>query len=116
MFGDYPENTFPFVNLTPEEVVILSPSGEVRVIPTTFWVRPRVRTIETPLDPIAGIPVAWSETREVVDLPPRQPGWYYIVPPEVGRASRRADILFPGEPVRDDAGSIIGYRGLLQTP
>jgi hypothetical protein len=56
-------------------------------------------------------------TRELLDLPPGQPGARYVVSRSTALAApRRGDLVFPFDEVRDSAGRIIGARGLASFP
>lgn len=52
---------------------------------------------------------------EVVGLPGRSPGMLYLVSTMVAdAASYRDDLVVPGDLVRDEAGKVIGCRGLYR--
>lgn len=52
---------------------------------------------------------------EVVGLPGRAPGMLYLVSTMVAdAASYRDDLVVPGDLVRDEAGKVIGCRGLYR--
>ena len=54
---------------------------------------------------------------QVEGLPAPQPGVYYIVSGLVlSAASDRPDLLAPGQPVRDEAGRVIGCKAWTTTP
>lgn len=64
----------------------------------------------------SGIPVELVQFGHVTGLAEADANVYQIVPLHVGihLADRREDLLVPYRPVRDAAGTVIGYRALAQ--
>jgi hypothetical protein len=106
------------VNLTPHEVVLhhyhyvttVAPSGNIaRVAQKTF----AVRTAWDAASQTQCIPIVRSEYGSVEGLPEPVEDTIYIVSSMVRVASpTRADIASPANLIRDDAGKIIGCKGL----
>jgi hypothetical protein len=103
-----------FVNLTPHTLTIhlsegkvlkLAPSGEVA----------RVATVETPAEPVEGVPTVRTAYGQVTGLPSSKVGTTLIVSGMVATASPRADVMSPGPLVRDDTGRPVGCRGLRRS-
>lgn len=108
------------INLTPHSVVIYA--GEEAVI-TQGPDGPMARCVESRED--AGtievdghqVPVSEVDFGEVQDLPEPQEGTVYVVSRATAEARpNRRDLYYPDIQVRDDAGRIIGCRGLAQVP
>lgn len=109
--GDGPASAHAgWVNLTPHPINIVDgptipPSGEAA----------RVTVTREQVDAIDGIPIYSSTYGEVEGLPAPAAGVRYIVSGLVRSAvPNRADVYSPGELVRDDAGRVVGCRGLTQ--
>lgn len=108
------------INLTPHPVVIYA--GEEAVI-NQGPDGPMARCIEAREDAgtveIAGhqVPVSEVDFEEVENLPEPEEGVVYVVSRATAEARPdRRDLYYPDIQVRDDAGRIIGCRGLAQVP
>lgn len=103
-------------NLTPHELNIFSDDGKVVSIPPSGRVA-RVAQTREQRGTIDGLAVTYSTFGDVEELPEPQDGVIYVVSGLVLSAvPDRADVFAPGEAVRDDAGRVIGARGLSCTP
>jgi len=88
------------------------------VIPSS-GVEARVAVNAVPVDVIAidgkAVTVYENEYGEVINLPEFQPGIFYVVSGQVRSAiPGRTDLYSPGDLVRDEAGVVIGCRGLVR--
>lgn len=101
------------VNLTPHDITIVDGNGDIQTtIPKSGTVA-RVAMKRVWTDCINGIGLYETQLGEVQDLPEREEGIRYIVSALVRTAvPDRVDLFSPGELVRDDAGRVIGCRGL----
>jgi hypothetical protein len=108
-------------NLTPHEVRIVRASSlheSWLVVPTDASGPARVSVESTDasivsVDEHAGIPIAVPAYGEVTGLPKPEQGTLLIVSKMVSDACpERTDLVWPGDPVRDDAGRVIGCRCL----
>ena len=98
-----------FINLTPHPVVIIKEAGNI-TFPASGQVARCAQETEC-IGDLDGIPLSRSRFGEVVDLPPKTDGVYYIVSRLVRSAlPERKDLLVPNEMVRDEKGVIIGCR------
>jgi hypothetical protein len=106
---------FRVKNLCPHAITIhgdpplvYEPSGQV------------ARVAEEPGQPIDGYPfpaTTASRYGQGTGLPDPEEGTLYVVSVVVAVASpTRADVFYPGEAVRDDAGQIVGVKNLKQVP
>lgn len=105
------------VNLTTHEVVVMPDGATVtlRCPPSGGFARVDEQRDEVePLDTIDGqAPVAVVSYRDtVVGLPSATPGTVYIVSRVTAAATNRADLYFPLDEIRDNAGRIVGCRRL----
>jgi hypothetical protein len=99
-------------NLTPHDIKIVLPAGDVRVIAKSGTVA-RVATTRAAGPEVDGIPTSMTSFGEVEGLPAPKRGTVYVVSGMVAaRCSDRDDVFAPGELVRDDAGNVVGCRGL----
>ena len=103
------------VNLTPHALTLVTVSGT----PITFQASgdlARLTVIREPLPALAIDGEIYGVIRptlgEVFGLPAPAPGVIYVVSAFVAEKAKRADVLSPGELLRDSAGVIIGARGL----
>ncbi len=106
------------VNLTPHEVVIhhygvvttVAPSGTIARVAQQTWA---VRTAWDAVSKTQCIPLVRSEYGQVDGLPHPVEDTIYIVSSMVRMAlPSRTDIASPANLVRDNAGKIIGCKGL----
>lgn len=112
----------PFINLTPHQinifgdclVPVIPPSGEI--------LRVSQRTVpENSIGGVAIVRTTYGPLQLVrygvvlPHLPPVVPGTLYIVSAMCAdriRELRRTDFVSPGDPVRNDAGQVIGCSNL----
>lgn len=100
-----------FINLTPHDLHIIL-DNETLTIPASGTVA-RVATKRRHLFTLAGVPIDRVTYGEVEGLPePRGDDWLIVSAMTAAAAPDRDDLLIPGELVRDEAGQIIGCRGL----
>lgn len=97
------------INLTPHAINLpdrtVPPSGTVA----------RCAEVTTSVGNIDGIELISRSYGEVTDLPAPQPETYYIVSALVRAAlPERADLLSPGDVIRDADGKIIGAKNLIR--
>ena len=103
------------VNLTPHEVRIFDDNGnEILCIPPSGQVA-RIKTEQTVIGYINGVPVVKTVFREVLNLPEPKPNTIFIVSSLVAQAvPHRKDIVAPDtspqSAVRDATGNIIGVK------
>jgi hypothetical protein len=92
----YPdEDSRPFVNLTPHEIVLVNQNGTISRIPPSGEVA-RVAMEYRDSDAVPGVAVAEVVMGQVEGLPSPQEGRYYLVSAMVAQAaSTRADVLAP---------------------
>lgn len=103
------------VNLTPHEVVLVTPWGNVHVPPSGSIAR--VESIPRPLFRLGGVVVNAESYGDVAGVPPEQPGRYYLVSALVRLAlPNRTDLLSPGQLVRDEQGRVVGCQSLIGNP
>lgn len=110
------------VNLTPHAItvqgdgtLILPPSGKIARLAVARAARPAVVVSpgEYPgLSSPVTLPVVRPTLGEIADLPAPTEGVLFIVSALVAEAAKRADVLSPGELIRDDKGVIVACRGL----
>lgn len=102
------------VNLTPHELniitdnntVVLPPSGDVARVTVEYT---EVATVE---QNGVVIPLYQAQYGDVVGLPSPKEGVVYIVSGMVKAAESRADVVSPGELLRDNSGKPVGCQGL----
>lgn len=104
-----------FVNLTPHQIdvftgdnlpgVSILPSGQVARVAQTLSIA----------EPIDGLPTFRRTFGAVTGVPDPVEGVVLIVSALVAAACPRADIVSPGELVRNEAGQPIGCRGLIRS-
>lgn len=102
-----------FENLTPHDVNLILPDGEVLTIPASGKVA-RVGSHVEQIGNIGAIPVVKTVfDTNVTDLPDPQEGVIYLTSTLVAQAvPDRTDVLVPADLRRDDAGRIIGCGAL----
>jgi len=106
-----------FLNLTPHEITIVEGS-ETRVMPPD-GPAPRLAAERRPLGQLGGISMVRTTMGSPEGLPPFDDGTVLIVSALVAEhpsLSHRADLAYPGEPIRDAAGKILGAKGLCAGP
>lgn len=100
-----------FINMTPHALNIIQEDGSVYTLPASGQVA-RVdvnRKVAYVMDGIEIYETVWGD---VIGLPERQHDTAYIVSALVAQAAKRSDVYSPGELVRNEAGQVIGCRGL----
>lgn len=103
-----------FINLTPHALSIIEEDGSVYTLPASGQVA-RVEVTRTVAYVMDGIEIFETVFGEVTGLPEPDYNNVYIVSALVAMRCRdRADIYSPGELVRNDAGQVIGCRGLTK--
>jgi hypothetical protein len=98
------------INLTPHAVVIHGGTEIVTLPPSGKVARRAVKRVQLASE--LPVPVFATEMGEVVDLPAPVDGVLLIVSALVADSVRRADVMSPGELVRDDKGNVVGCKGL----
>lgn len=108
-----PAQEVKFENLTPHDVNLILPDGEVLTIPTSGSVA-RVGSHVEQVGTIGIIPVVKTVFDTVVtDLPDPQDRVIYLTSTLVAQAvPDRTDVLVPADLRRDEAGRIIGCGAL----
>ena len=104
-----------FVNLTPHSVNILRAGAPNLIIPASGNVA-RVKSTSAKTGEVRKVDIIAISYGDVEDLPAPIPNTVYIVSSMVAaRLQDRPDVMSPWELVRDDAGVVIGCRGLVAT-
>lgn len=105
------------VNLTPHEINIITPEGEIKIQPSGVVARVSVTRETVGEITVDGktIPIYKNKFGQVENLPDPAPETIYIVSSIVAQAvPDRTDVMVPDDPVRDEAGRIIGAKGLAR--
>ena len=102
-----------FVNLTPHALNIVQSDGSVYTLPPSGQVA-RVATTRTVVNEIDGTEIFETQFGQVEGLPERNGQDLLIVSALVAQRANRADVYSPGELVRNDAGQVVGCRGLTK--
>ena len=106
-----------FRNLTPHVITVIE--GEQSQVFPVDGPAPRLAVERTALGQIGGISVVRSTMGEPTGLPEPVEGVFLIVSALVAEhpsLADRTDLVYPGEPVRDPEGKIIGAKGLCAGP
>lgn len=103
------------VNLTPHELNIHADDGTITTIAPSGAIA-RVSQQSERIATIDGIAIARNTYGAVEGLPEPKFGSIYVVSALVLQRTKRTDVFAPGEAVRDDAGRIVGCRGLSVNP
>lgn len=107
-------------NLTPHRVVITTPEEDIGFI-SEGEPYPRARVHKLPYGELVvpsqyrdvRVPIWYTRTGEVLNLPEPEEGTLFIVSRVVAEAlPNRDDLLFPDDLVRDKEGRVIGAKGL----
>lgn len=100
------------INLTPHAVNIYTESGIKTIEPSGTVARCDQQRLL--IGHIGDICLYKTSFGEVTGLPDSQEDTFFIVSAIVANAvkGRRSDVLIPIDPVRDEAGAIIGCRAL----
>jgi hypothetical protein len=100
------------LNLTPHTLNVVLADG-VRAIAPSGTIA-RVSSSQTQTGSVDGIPLFTTTFGDVVDLPAPSPDTLLVVSALVRTAvADRKDVVSPGDLVRDDAGNVIGCKGLI---
>ncbi len=105
------------INLTPHEINLLTPEGELKIPPSGVTARVSVERKKIGDVFIDGkfIPVYKNKFGLVENLPDPEPYTLYIVSAIVAQAvPNRFDVVVPDDFVRDEQGRIIGARALAK--
>ena len=102
------------INLTPHSLSLVGEGGTLVVSPSGQLARLAVSREALPSLDIGGVilPVCRPTLGEVTGLPLPEEGTICVVSALVAEAARRADVMSPGELMRDAAGVIVGASGL----
>lgn len=105
------------INLTPHRLTIVGPDGTVlhdqapdAPMARRAVDRRQVGTVALPGG--AAVPLRTVRFAAVTGLPAPRAGVLYVVSRTTAEAAARDDVVYPDEPVLDDAGRIIGCRAL----
>ena len=102
------------INLTPHALTIAGDQGSLELPPSGDVAR--LAVTRTALSPVVinGIlfPVNRPTLGDISGLPEAREGVIFIVSALVAETANRPDVFSPGELVRDEAGRVIGARGL----
>jgi hypothetical protein len=103
-------------NRTPHPLSLHGADGTVLSLPVD-GPAPRLGVERQALGLIAGLPIVRSTMGAVGGLPEEREDIIVIVSALVAEACpERGDLAYPGEAIRDEAGRIIGARGLCAGP
>jgi len=103
-------------NYTPHPLSVLDAAGAATAMPV-FGPAPRLAVSRESLGDLGGFPVVRSTMGAPEGLPDPEPGVVFIVSALVAEAAPdRGDLAYPGEAVRDEAGRVVGCRGLCAGP
>jgi hypothetical protein len=106
----------PFVNLTPHPINLHLPDGSVQTFAPSGAVA-RAAETRTQRGTLDGVAVELVAFGAVDGLPAQAADTLLIVSGLVLAAcADRPDVLAPGQPVRDDAGRVVGCKGWTCTP
>ena len=98
------------LNFTPHALNVVDLDGNVTTFPSVGVAR--VATSVKALDPVCGFDVVSTRFSDVTGLPDYDPDKYYVVSRLVLSACPdRADLLCPGELIRDADGNVVGCKG-----
>ena len=115
---NYQVDTGGVFNLTPHPLNLVKQDGQVIEIAPSGQLA-RVEQLREERRAIAGMTVTYSSFGDVVTgLPDPAPGKIFVVSALVlahPSVQNRIDVFCPGEAVRDEAGKIIGAKGLSCT-
>lgn len=102
------------VNLTPHPLTLVGENGTLEV-PTSGQIA-RLAVERTALFPIncdgVELPVSRPTLGEIINLPAPKEGLIFVASALVAEAAGRADVMSPGELLRDPDGRVVGARGL----
>ena len=99
------------VNLTPHTVKLHNEFGVLELFSQGVA---RVSSTQTEIGRVVGVPVVKATFGAVTGLPEPVEGTMYVVSALVrGALPNRTDLVSPGDPVRDEAGQVIGAKSLI---
>lgn len=100
------------VNLTPHPLVLVLSDGNRAVAPSGTVAR--CSSTNKPAGDFEGVPLTRVTFGAVENLPEPVEGTLYVVSALVRSAvPHRTDVASPGDLVRDEAGNVIGCKGLV---
>lgn len=104
------------MNLTPHDLHLITDNGSVSIAPSGAVAR--VSVVRTPAGSIVvdgvSIPLSISTYGDITDLPAPQQDTIYVVSALVAQVANRKDVFYPDNLVRDDAGRVVGAKGLAR--
>lgn len=101
------------LNLTPHALNLVLPDGSVKAVPPSGQVA-RCASSSAPAGEFDGIPLSKTTFGQVQDLPEPKDGVLLVVSALVRQAvPTRTDVASPGDLVRDEAGNVVGCKGLI---
>jgi hypothetical protein len=99
------------INLTPHTVKLVNELGVLELYSQGVA---RVSSTQTEVGRVIGVPVVKATFGEVTGLPEPVEGTMYVVSALVrGALPNRTDLASPGDPVRDEAGNVVGAKSLI---
>ena len=102
------------VNLTPHAITLVESTSQITI--TASGQIARLSVTREQRDPLlvrnCAISVSKPTLGEITGLPDPEPGTIFIVSALVADAAKRADVMSPGELLRDPDGVIVGAHGL----
>lgn len=99
------------INLTPHDLRIINGGGAVRTYPPTGQIA-RVNLKYVPSETIENIQTFRVTPGEIEGLPDQTPGTVYVVSAVLAAMVKRADVMSPGELVRNALGHPVACKGL----
>lgn len=108
--------TVEIINLTPHTLNIQREDGSMLEIPASGQLARLAESRET-LTSVSGIAVNRAKYGEITGLPEAKNGKIFVVSAMVlAQVKNRPDVFAPGEALRNEAGQIIGCKGLSAAP
>jgi hypothetical protein len=110
------------VNLTPHEIRLMTPEGEIVLLPSGVVARVREEVRDVGFIEVDGVHIpirVKTLSDEVENLPPPQDGTIYItsfLAAEAAWRKGRKDVLSVGDPIRNEKGEIKGASSLYTNP
>lgn len=100
------------LNLTPHAINVVTDAGTQTFAPSGQVAR--CASSSAQVGDLNGIPLFRTKFGEVQGLPEPQDGVLYVVSALVRQAvPHRPDVASPGDLVRDEAGNVVGCKGLI---
>lgn len=103
------------VNLTPHRLNIVTDDHDEEIVVEPSGIVCRVETHYEPDGELEGIPLTRVRYGAPESLPDPQDDVAYVVSGQVEALVGRDDVFAPGELIRDDAGRVVGCKGLKRT-